>query len=428
MSKAITFFRNRQQGTGQTYELEIQDSARAYQIYIYARKPLDEALVRTRQLRGGSAKDEVDKIMQALQRGEGGVIASTYEQNSQRSLWIIPVVSGGKAAFGSFGLLRPGHPSLHLEPLNEKSLYFPPGSHALIPIDKEAEEYLRGFQEYIGYLPPDLESLVLHAIRDPSLDTRMGRLEATVFEGRGKPAAAQSRRSGVAQPWFKKLLKPVPVWPAAAAVLGLMLAVNSILLYLHLNPSDDSAEATGESTEPGQEKNKLGPGIRDILRIQTATPEQKVFEVIEAVHQRNKEKGGSDPVFKTLSEGHFAKVRESADLPNVLVPSDDGKLLVVGFMKLEALRLDSTAESKLFGAANNPTTVSGFYTDQKLNPNGSSRDMLAALVCKVHTSPEVPKPNPAGAFRFSDQSCDKIPIEKAASGLDELLKFVQKTS
>src|SRR5215210_3199572 len=164
MSKAITFFRNRQQETGQTYEFEIEDSARRYQIFVYSRNALEETLVRSRQLRGGSSKAEVDKIKQALLQSGGGVIASTYEENRERVLVIFPVASGGKATCGAFGLLLPGHPSLSLETLSENGIYFPQGSQALVPVDKEAEDSLRGLQKYVGFLPPDLESLVFHAI------------------------------------------------------------------------------------------------------------------------------------------------------------------------------------------------------------------------------------------------------------------------
>lgn len=407
MSKAITFFRNRQQGTGHTHELEIQDSARSYRIIIYSRKPLDEALVRTR---GGFFKAEVDRITQAL-RVEGGVIAWTYEHNQERVLAIRPVTPGGKAAFGSFGLLLPGLSSLHLESLSENGVYLPPGSHALVPVDKDAEEALRNFQESITFLPPDLESLVLHAIREPSLDTRMGRVEAALFEGK-KAVTWQTGRVGMAGSGFKSWLKrPVQVWPVAAIVLGLMLATNSALLYSVLTVHGSvvlpfQGGDTSSDTEGGTK---------------AATPEQKISAVVDAVRGKN-----SDPRFNNLLRLHFSKVQKAEDVETVLAQQEDSRLLVRGLLKLEALRLDAGSVPRdFFDANNNLSQVNAFYQGRNLDEK--DRKMLAALVCAAFDAPELPATLSVAAVRFAeeDQTCNDFSLKEAASGIDELLKVVQ---
>jgi hypothetical protein len=415
MSKAITFFRNRQQDTGQAYEFRIEDPPRTYRLFVFSRKPLEEKLIQTRNLSkesGSSIQTEVDKIKSAIQRGPGGAIAVIYEENRNQYLWTIPVVSQSETAFGSVGVLLPGQPSLKLESLSDSkgSVPFPPGAHALIPVDKEAEDSLRGFQDHLRYLPSDLESLVLHAIRDPSLDTRVSLLEAIVRKGTGESSASANWLLRLFPflakvPWLRRSLS---VWPLVAILCVLMLAVNSLLLYSILQ-SDK-----GSIVVPFIAGRKEPPPA-------SATPSQKIFELIEAVRK------SSNPDLSALSQGHFSKVKKESDVKKILVPGEDGALLARGLMKLEAFRQDQDAGIALFNAASKPSAVNDFYESRDLDTK--SREMLAALACAAFKSPELPKAPPAKAVPFADegQGCKGFPLEKAVPELDDLLKLVQET-
>jgi hypothetical protein len=426
MSKAITFFRNRQQETGQTYEFRVEGQARTYRVFVFSRKSLEEKVVQSRNLSkdgGGSIQPEIDKIRLAIQRSQGGAIAVIYEENRNRFLWAIPVTSQSEGAFDTIGILRPGHPSLNLEPLSASKgvVPFPAGAHALIPVDREAEESLRGFQDYLRYLPADLETLVLHAIRDPSLDTRVGLLEAVVRKDTTETSASKS--------WFLRLLpflakiswfkRPMPVWPAAAVLFGLLLTVNAILFYSILQSVNGSFVIPGMPRDHVTEGGEGGDG--DEGSTTTVTPSQKIFALIAAARK------SSNASLSALSQGHFSKVQTEGDLAKVLVPGEDGVVVARGLLKLEALRLDKAAAGDLFGGVNNPTQVNTFYQGRHLDAR--SRDMLAALACAAYGSPGLPKTQSAAAVPFADvgQGCKSFPLEKAAPGLDDLLKLVQGT-
>jgi hypothetical protein len=418
MSKAITFFRNRQQGKGQTYEFRIDVPPQTYRLFVFSRKPLEEKLTQTRDLSkgsGGSFQSETGKIESAIQRGAGGVIAVIYEDNQKRFLQTIPVVPQSEAAFGSVGVLLPGHPSLNLESLNDSKgiISFPPGAHALIPVDKEAEDSLRGFQNHLRYLPSDRESLVLHSVRDPSLDTRVSLLEAIVRKGTAESSANKNWLLRLFPflakvPWLGRSL---PIWPLVAILCGLMLAVNSLLLYSILQ-SDN-----GSVVVPFITRQEEPPSTSA-----STTPSQKIFELIEAV-RKNPNRGLS-----ALSQGHFSNVQNESDVTRVLAPGDAGELLARGLMKLEAFHENQNDGSDLFSTANNPSAVNKFY--EKSNPDAKSREMLASLACAAFNSPELPATASAAAVPFAakNQSCEKdFPLEKTVPGLDDLLKLVQET-
>jgi hypothetical protein len=422
MSKAITFFRNRRQETGQTYEFRIEEPPQTYRFFVFSRKPLEEKLVQTRNLSkegGSSAKAEVEKIKAAIQRGPGGAIAMIYEENRDQYLWTIPVVSQPEVAFGAVGVLLPGDPALNLESLSDSKgiLPFPPGAHALIPVDKEAEDSLRGFQNHLRYLSPDLEALVLHAIRDPSLDTRVSLLEAIVR----KDMAESSTGKGWLLRLFPFLAKarwlrrPVSIWPLIAILFGLMLAANSFLLYSILL-SMQQRSGNGAVTVPFIARHPEPPAPAA-----STTAGQKIFELIAAARK------SPNPGLSALSKGHFSKVQKESDVKKILVPGENGALLARGLMKLEALRLDPTAAKDLLGSANNPTQVNNFYQGRDLE--ASSRELLAALACAGFGSPGLPSTQSAEAVPFADegQDCKSFPLEKAVPGLDDLLKLVQET-
>jgi hypothetical protein len=415
MSKQITFFRDRLQTSGHTYKFEVDDGARILRFSVFSQKPLEEKLIKTRPLgkeNKGDLQPEVNKIKSAIQQGEGGVIAIVYEENRNRYLWTIPVSPQSESAFGSVGILRPGHPSLDLEPLQPTKgvVPLPAGSHALIPVDLEAEKRLRGFQDHLGYLPADLESLVLHTLRHPSLEARVGLLEEmvrknTVEPPSGKswthrifPSLAESSSSG----------RSVSLWRVIAALLGLVLVFNTVVLYLILKTDNGSI-----TVSPILPVNSTPAAA--------ATPNQIIFALIQAVRGKSANQG-----MVALAQGHFAKVQKEGDLDSLLAPGDDGKLLVRGLMKLEAFRLNQSEGEKLFGNAENWTDLNNFYQGRELE--AQSRNMLAALACAAFQSPGLEKTKKTGAVSFaeSEKDCNSYPLDKALPGLDELLKRLQK--
>ena len=413
MSKQITFFWDRQQAAGHVYDFEIDDGSRRHRFSVFSRKPLDDKLVQKRSLPKdkGNIQSEIDKIVLAMQRGQGGVITLVYDESSNRSfLRTIPVLSQTEAAVASVGILRPGHSSLSLDALNEpQGVPFLAGAHALIPVDGDAERYLSDFKGYLGYLPADLQSLVLHAIRDPGLDIRVGLLEAIVRKDTGEPPADKSWAHRIF-PFLAKTSRSgrsVSLWRVTAALLGLVLVFNTVVLYSILKT--DNGSIAVPLTFP------VNP-----TPAAAATPNQMIFALIQTVRGKSANQG-----MAALAQGHFAKVQKEGDLESLLGPGDDGKLLVRGLMKLEAFRLNQGEGEKLFGDAKNWTDLNNFYQGRELE--AQSRNMLAALACTAFQSPGLPATQRTQAVSFAEagKDCTSYPFDKALPGLVELLKVVQ---
>lgn len=69
------------------------------------------------------------------------------------------------------------------------------GEHLLLPVSPAAEERLFQLQDLLSDMGRDVEALILHTLRSPSLDTRLGRLEE----------ALALERSGVSTaPWWSR--------------------------------------------------------------------------------------------------------------------------------------------------------------------------------------------------------------------------------
>ncbi|HBL29424.1 MAG TPA: hypothetical protein DD490_21540 [Acidobacteria bacterium] len=411
MSKQITFFWDRRQA-GHVYDFEIDDGARRQRFSVFSQKPLEEKLVKNRPLpkeNKGDLQPEIERIKAILQ-GQGGVISLVHDKGlNQVSLRTIPVATQAGAAIASVGILRPGHPSLALEALNEpQGAPFPVGSHALIPVDPETETQLRGLKENLGHLPGDLESLALHAIREPSLESRVGLLEALNRKG--------GDDSPTGPKWLRRLLektswggRPASLWPAVAALLGLVLVANTVVLYSILKTDN------GSIVVPLMSAGRTPPAA-------AATPGQKIFALTEAVRGK-----AEDARMKALAEGHFVSVQKEDEVERILTPGEEGVLLVRGLMKLEALRLNQEDAAGLFDSANNPTQVNNFYKGRALNAR--SRDLLAALACVAFGAPGLPKTSTADPVPFAEEGkdCTSYPLDKASPGLDDLLKLLQDT-
>jgi hypothetical protein len=408
MNKQITFFWDRRQ-SGYTYDFPVEDGGRIYKFSVFSRKALDEKALPKRKENKGSIEPQIENLRSML--SQGGVIALIYEENRAPFLRTIPVASQPESATSSVGLLLPGQPSLNLEALGDsKGVSFPARAHALIPVDATAEKHLSDLQKQLRYLPADLEALVLHSIRDPSLEARVGLLEAINPKGL---AGQQSGKSWILRglpflsklPWFER---SVPAWPVAMLLVLLLLVGNGMLSYSILE------SVNGSFVIPGLPRARATEGEGP------AASGKKIFGLIDAVRAQE-----TNPNLVALAVGHFAKVENEEDLEVVLRPGDEGELLVRGLLKLEAHRLEPS-DATLFASANNPSAVNKFYKDRTLDQD--SQDMLAALACAAFGTPGLPKTSTETAVLFAetDQRCESFPLDKASAGLDRLLEHIQK--
>ncbi|HEX6158939.1 MAG TPA: hypothetical protein VF111_02155, partial [Thermoanaerobaculia bacterium] len=217
MSEAITFFRRRESDSGETYRIEIGPS----RMYVHSRKRLD-----TKLLQQAAGRSEIDRaegeLRQAISNnGNAGVIAIASDDGSGRELRVKWCGAKSSQSPDEFLVVTPGRAPYFLE-RNER---VPPGTHVIVPVDQDAARHLHDFVDHLAALPPDLESLVLTAIRRPSLDTRLSKVETKVFGD----TATETPGGG----WFARTMGAVPAVAyrvAAMVVLAVLLGANAWFL------------------------------------------------------------------------------------------------------------------------------------------------------------------------------------------------------
>lgn len=390
MNQPITFFRQRQKNADASYSFDFESPTRIYRVSVYATKPLEESLVRSRKI--DSYEIEIERILKAI--SPGGVLVLAYEEKGMRSFQVVPA-DKGDAAFSIYGALRPGSP-LTLEAVNiNKVLQTPLGTHLLIPVDREAEEHLRSFQDYLAWLPADLESLILYTIAKPSQEFRISQLEAKVLKSSAGTGAGT---------WASRLRgrfgRPVPLWPVALLLIVLMLGLNAYLFYFLHQRIDELAVSSP---------------------LPAPTAQQKIFDIAEAL------RGQRDENLSLLFKGHFSKLKNVGEVQKAMKKGKDRELLMLGLMKLEAFRLDSRASS-LIKSVDNSSGVKDFFKAKNLDDQPEVRDRLASLACVAYGAPGFPQQGKSPALLFSDRDCASLPLEKVADGLDQLTTFVKSYS
>jgi len=408
MNQPITFFRPRQTNGGATYSFHLESSNRRYRVFLYSRAAVDDSLVRSR--RTESFNPEIARILNAI--GPEGALFYTYEDRGLHKFQVVPA-EASNAGPSSYGMLRPGSP-LALEKIKEEVLQIPPGAHILIPVDREAEERLRCLQDYLAWLPPDMEALILYAISKPSLETRISKLEAK-----------ESKEDGEARGlggWLKERFKrPVPIWPVALFLILLMLGLNAYLFYFLSQRIDAMAEASAAAGTGAHQGKK---GSNDKTSVSAA--EQKVFDVTEAL--RGQQDQGDD--FKQLYEAHFSKLQTAEDVAKGLKDKKENEPLVFGLMKLEALRMDRQGAASLVAEKITDLRKLKDFFKEHLKDHPEAGDMLVPLACEAYKVPGLPAQK-IGTVKSPEfpignkKSCTGSRLEDAVPGLDRLISFVK---
>jgi hypothetical protein len=419
MSEPITFFRRRQEA-GHTYKFDLQSSTiiygsspRVYRVFVYSREPIEGEGVQPRKFL--DYDQELIKLRQAVR--PDGAIVWTYEEGATRFFQVVPVGADG-SRFKSYGVLRPGAELSLEEETLEKWLKAPAGTHLLVPVDRQEEEHLKSLKEYLGSLPPDLESLILYAIRKPSLDSRLRDLEA-------KKAAAAG--------WVGQIREwSIPI------LLVLILALNVVLLVRTFPPRDNSTDGeeattkTSSSTTTSTSEN-TPPPKNPPKPVNPPKPDPKIFEILQAVQK----KAGAYPAFADLCDQSFKGLASERDVAAALTDAKKSKPLVLGLMKLEAIKLGTANGVKdLFKRGENPITTKGAFRGQKaLDADKNAQELLAVLGCLGYKVPGLPeiklengKKSPELLFIQGQKDCKSFPPDKATPGLNDLLKSVEQYS
>lgn len=404
----ITFFRDRRQSEGESYAFDLRAPKRSARLYIFSRKPLDAKLVESREER------DVDKAIegtaQMVREAGGGIVIALRDSEGKMKVVMRP--GEPEASFERVGVLRPGYP-LTFENLNGKWQDLPRGSQVLVPIDPQAERVLQGFKEHIEWLPADMESMVWTALRRPSMDARLERLETRIF---GKPATDEQTKAGLLwKEWFRK---PAVLWGSVALLLALLLGLGGYRTYRFL--SDRRADP-----EPAQkeEQGKERPAER---KTDTAIPE--VARRIDRIFLSIKEKKRSALALTQLANAHRDEIEDmnAQDIEELFArgPSEDLDRVLLALIKLQVLKLDEGAPStefldEPFGL--NPTKAALARVDpQVLDNDSAARDLLASLSCQLRSA----SPESAPLLLETRGSCRDYPLKKALPGLEALPRFI----
>jgi hypothetical protein len=432
MSETATFFRNRADDPGETYELQIETPKGSYAVSIYARRPLPSSALKNHQVKDRNA---VDRVLADLRRvvgdgGGGGWIVTAIDEGSARRLTARVVEGGYLEPVSRFWLLEPGRPAASVK-ADEKGQRAVVGSHLLVPVDETADQRLGEFVGHLGWLPPDLESLVLHAIRRPSLDARLNKVERKVFGETADDALRPGWGSGV-----KRWLRSNLYGTAALILLGLLLGAGGWWYMNHRSASTDKKALPSNKPAP-HNGTAPSPDTRYV------TPSDDVFiddantfvETLRAKHETSK-------TLQAMWDGHFKKLDEPLNENDIkalfrqhsgAANDPDNRRFEWGVIKLGTFVYQaSAADAPFLHDWERVTLTRQIFDDITLTKIRQDRDIhlfLAALACRLGTeNPPAPRLQTAkatGTFDFGGK-CGDYTASHIREGLVRLNDVVNR--
>src|ERR1043166_2981482 len=172
MSEIATFFRHRDD-QGETFHLDASGRQPPYQISAYWRTKMPFKMDEVPD----QWKTAQQRVEQAASGRGGGIVVAVSGEGPKRFLKITMV--DAKNPPEQFALISPGAVAA-LESLPRETS-IAAVSHVIVPVNADAEKKLVLFVQQLPWFSKDLEMLVLNAIRRPSLDTRLNRVEKQLF-------------------------------------------------------------------------------------------------------------------------------------------------------------------------------------------------------------------------------------------------------
>lgn len=344
-------------------------------------------------------------VQAALEQGSSfAVVLRDSEEKIEFSL--CPAESERPA---TVGVLSPGYP-FSLERLNGKVQELPRGSQVFVPVDREAEKALHGLKKHLEYLPKDMQNLVWHALRMPSLDARIDRLEARIL---GKTASQEQGAVGFGSrlaDWFRK---PAVGWSALALVLAALLGYGGYQAYYFLSAAP--APPAPAQAPPNPAIQEAARSIDEIFRvIEAKKNDSRAFLRLSQVHEDDLERASSTEIERVFTEG----------------PSEELDRLLLVPIKLEVLKLDQGADTAFLDEPDNlgPTTEAlARINPEVLAADSVARDLLSSLSCKLRSAkPEEVPPLPPPGAGGPTKRCKDFPLEKAIPGLKAIPTFMNE--
>ncbi len=430
MNDFATFFRDRANDEGETYQLEMGTR----RVSVYAQQPVPSL-----QKPGGKIASDGDVLRRDVAQAGGGVIVMAADEQGGRIVSIARVAGKGYTPPDECVVLAPGRPPHPWKMPNGNTdsakSKWPAGSHLLVPVDQQSGEKLQSFIGYLGWLSPDLESLVLHAIRRPSLDTRLSKVETRLLGQTTDEAMAASNARGLARlkNRFEQWAASPIVRMTSAILFVLLLAANGVLLYRVQNRL-----ATKES-EKADVKTRVDPTKPADGKKTAAIPKKAEGFVDDAKVLFEHLRDAKDPMLTDLQKAHFAslnlqKLDDALRARKAGEQGNGNRPVLWGLLKLQLLAFDpdprDTAFLKQWEEITSTKNVYNAIPQATLDANPDGVRMLAALACRmgyVEGTPTLKETAPDGEVSPAvvlPGGCDvsDAEIEKGLQALDELVE------
>jgi hypothetical protein len=420
MNESATFFRNRKEDQGETYQFCVKTGSEIYRFSVYSRRPLQSRRFVDQEIAQKDVSGFAKKVCEEVEKdGDGGLVVIVSGEERARSVEVRRLGPDLAEPARRFAVLIPGMPA-DFRQIQEKHRV-PPGTHAIVPVDAAAEERLAAFVEQLPWFSPDFGSLVLNALRRPSLDARLSDVETRLF---GK-TAEEARDEAVARGWRRlrlrarrALSRPAVYAFASFVLVAIVLAGNAVLLY-GLNSRMDAKSGVPASGLPARDSNKAAvkpadPVMQDALAVNMRILLQEL---------RSK---SSNATIQILYNEHFKPFDQpSASDAQIAAwfKNQDGnggsRPLLWGIIKLQALKLQIAQPNLAFLQKwdSIAATKKVFENLGNLDKDATDQRLRAALSCRMRyrTPP----------FTYDHESCDDLTDDDINDGLVPLIDFLK---
>ena len=432
MNEVVTFFRHRRNDPGETYRIELG----MCRFFIYSRKPIPSRLPESRKSTDRDALQDTSRDLQkAVAKQDGGLILKIIDESNGRIVEVTTI--GTKSdAVSEVLVLSPGRPPRFS---SSKSGRLPVSSHLIVPVDEDSLAHLHQLIDELAWLPADLEALMINAIRRPSLDARLERIEEKLFG----ETAEQTANAG----WLERMklrlnrwLTPMTYRVAAATLLALLLGANALLFHqinskLQASTTSTSENDTSKTTVASTETSTSKPSAELPKQDTLANKARKLFELL-------RKKRDANPKLQALYGAHFTEM-DKKDLTDqeiiALFRQYDGvggatanRPFLWGIVKLQALEFDPNVKDEILRDGLAYTDMKNVFTKiglANIQTDPAKQGLLAALACRMGYDTEAPGLKQTTTERFvfvPNGKCDQYTDAHIEKGLDGLIAFVEK--
>jgi hypothetical protein len=244
MIDSITLFQKHTPNSGNICQFNCKNNS-VY--YLYSQKDLTEKDFK--RLETIHKDDKPLEILHNLIQKKGGglIIQAAEDINTQKTTLVMSctyIPNKGYIPPEKWFILHPTGKRCEAKDINYgKTETYRSSSHIIIPVDKTHQEELSQFLNYLSWYTPDLESLVLHSIRNPLLETRVASLEENLEILKQKKTILNTLADSEYEKkwpfWFKPLSIGVVV-----TLLVAQLVISGMLLFYKYNEQKSLADTT----------------------------------------------------------------------------------------------------------------------------------------------------------------------------------------